>query len=99
LITDADEVFVSAVSIWEIAIKSRLGRLHADPGEMVEAIGESGFQELGVSARHAAAVGELPRHHNDPFDHLLIAQAVTEPMRLLSADSVLAGYSELVVIA
>jgi PIN domain nuclease of toxin-antitoxin system len=93
----ADAVFVSAASIWEIAIKTRLGKLMAEPTALVAAIAESGMMELPVRAFHAAKVAELPAHHTDPFDRLLVAQAVTEPMHLLTADALLAQYSELVV--
>ena len=98
VIEGADEVFVSAASIWEIAIKVRLGRLQADPVSMVGAIEESGFKELPVRAAHAAHVASLPLHHTDRFDRLLVAQAVTEPLRLLTADDALAIYSELIVV-
>jgi len=94
---DADEVVVSAVSIWEIAIKTRLGKLEGDPAEFVAAIGASGFEELKISVKHAAKVHELPLYHRGPFDRLLIAQGLVEPMRFLTADSVLAQYSELVI--
>ncbi len=97
-IESADAVHVSAASIWEAAIKARLGKLDADPLELVDAIGRSGFVELPVRASHAAAVARLPAHHADPFDRLLVAQAVTEPLRLLTADAALARYSELVVL-
>jgi PIN domain nuclease of toxin-antitoxin system len=97
VIEGADEVLVSAASIWEIAIKVRLGRLQADPVAMAGAIEESGFKELPVRAAHAAHVANLPLHHSDPFDRLLVAQAVTEPLRLLTADDALAIYSELVM--
>jgi len=91
-LSSADRVYVSAVSIWEIAIKSRLGKIEGDVGSFVEAIEVSGFQELPVTARHAAAVAELPLHHADPFDRLLLAQAFAEPLRLVTADAVLARY-------
>ena len=94
----AGEVFVSAASIWEIAIKVNIGKLEGDPDEFVEAIEESGFRELMISAKHAAKVHELPLYHRDPFDRLLIAQALTEPMRFLTADSMLEQYSELVMM-
>jgi PIN domain nuclease of toxin-antitoxin system len=97
-IESADEVFVSAASIWEIAIKARLGKIEADVDELVAAIAESGFIELPVRAAHAASVSRLALHHNDPFDRLLVAQAVAEPLKLLTADAVLAQYSELVVL-
>ena len=96
LIEQADEVFVSAVSIWEIAIKVRLGKLNADPARLVDAIADSGFMELPVTARHGAVVAGLPLHHNDPFDRLLVAQAISEPMYLLTADALLPPYSDLV---
>lgn len=98
VIRGADEVFVSAASIWEIAIKIRLGRLEADAVALAAAIEESGFKELPVHATHAAHVASLPPHHNDPFDRLLVAQAMMEPLRLLTADGALAAYSELVVL-
>lgn len=94
----ADQVYVSAASIWEITIKARLGKIEADPYELADAIEASGFIELAVRASHAAGVGRLPLHHNDPFDRLLVAQAVAEPLRLLTADVVLVQYSELVVL-
>lgn len=97
IMLDANEIFVSAASIWEIAIKARLGRLEGDPKVFVAAIEESGFRELAISARHAAMVYELPLHHRDPFDRLLIAQALSEPLRLLTSDSVLCKYSDMVM--
>ncbi len=97
IMLNAEEVYVSAASIWEIAIKARLGRLDGDPKEFVSAIEQSGFVELAISARHAVQVHELPLHHRDPFDRLLIAQAISEPLRLLTADKMLYKYSELVM--
>jgi PIN domain nuclease of toxin-antitoxin system len=97
IIFDATDVFASAASIWEIAIKARLGRLEGDPKEFVAAIEQSGFQELPISARHAAVVHDLPLYHRDPFDRLLIAQAHSEPLRLLTADKTLSRYSDLVI--
>ena len=99
VIEAADEVYVSAASVWEVAIKAALGRIEADPSELAAAIAPSGFIELAVSAQHAAGVGSLPPHHNDPFDRLLVAQALAEPLRLLTADAMLAKYSELVMLA
>jgi PIN domain nuclease of toxin-antitoxin system len=97
LIESADEVYVSAASIWEITIKSRLGKLDADTTELVAAIATSGFVELPVRSVHAAATHRLPLHHNDPFDRLLVAQAMSEPLRLLSADAILGRYTDLVI--
>ncbi len=94
----ADAVFVSAASIWEIAIKARLGKIDADTDALVAAIDESGFVELPVLATHAAAVARLPLLHADPFDRLLVAQAIAEPLRLLTADAALEPYTELVTL-
>ena len=92
----ADEVYVSAVSICEVAIKAGLGKIQGDVRQLAEAIGGSGFVELPVTALHAATVAELPPHHQDPFDRLLVAQALTEPLILLTADAALLEYSDLV---
>lgn len=97
LIDEAEAIFVSSASIWEIAIKVRLGKIKADPVELIEHIEESGFQELPVLSRHAIIVAALPMHHTDPFDRLLIAQAISEPLHLVTADTKLQSYSELVV--
>ncbi len=98
MIESADEVFVSAASLWEIAIKASIGKIKADPQALVAAIDGSGFVELPVFASHAAAVASLPMHHNDPFDRLLLAQAMAEPLKFLTADALLAQYSDLVVL-
>ena len=98
LIESADEVYVSAASIWEVAIKANLGKIKADPLELAAAIEASGFLELPIRAVHAAGVKDLPAHHNDPFDRLLIAQAISEPLKLLTADALLSRYSELVMV-
>jgi PIN domain nuclease of toxin-antitoxin system len=98
MIQEADAVFVSAASLWEIAIKTRLGKLEADPDALVAAIDESGFVELPVRAVHAAGVAKLPAIHKDPFDRLLIAQSIAEPLRFLTADTVLKGYGDLVAV-
>ena len=94
----ADEVYVSAASVWEVAIKARLGKIDADPHELATAIPESGFLELPVRAAHAAQVATLDPHHNDPFDRLLIAQALVEPLKLVTVDAVLAKYSDVVLL-
>ena len=97
-ITDADQVFVSAASIWEAAIKTTIGRLSVQLDELVAGIAASGFSELPVTARHAAHVAALTEHHRDPFDRLLIAQAIDEPLRLMTADASLRRYSDLVFV-
>jgi PIN domain nuclease of toxin-antitoxin system len=95
-IASADEIFVSAASIWEATIKAGLGKVKADLPRLVEGIEASGFSELPVTAAHAAAVAQLQPLHRDPFDRLLVAQAMFEPLRLLTADPVLVQYSDLI---
>lgn len=96
LIQSADEVYVSSASIWEAAIKISIGKLEADVSALAQQISLNGFIELPVSAKHAVQIAQLPNHHRDPFDRMLVAQAMTEPLRLLSADTQVAQYSELV---
>jgi PIN domain nuclease of toxin-antitoxin system len=97
LIAGAEAIYVSSASIWEIAIKVRLGKMNADPEEMLAYIGESGFEELPIFSRHAVLVAQLPLYHSDPFDRLLIAQAISEPLRLVTSDAQLQQYSELII--
>ncbi len=94
---DAEVRFISSASIWEVAIKSRLGKIQADPLRIYERIEEAGFEELPIYARHTVRVASLPHHHTDPFDRLLIAQAIVEPLHLLTVDAYLGRYSELIV--
>lgn len=97
-IAQADEVYVSSASIWELAIKIKLKKLHADIHQLVEAIAASDFIELPITARHASAVATLSDIHRDPFDRILVAQAICEPLILLTADECLRDYSDLVEI-
>jgi PIN domain nuclease of toxin-antitoxin system len=97
-ITHAMDVYVSSASIWEATIKIKLKKLNADIDQMVESIVESGFLELPITAQHAAAISRLPDIHRDPFDRLLIAQAMVEPLTFLTADAELKNYSKLVEI-
>lgn len=94
----ADEIFVSVVSLWEVAIKVRLGKMNADPHELFEQIRANSFRELPVLSKHALFVADLPMRHNDPFDRLLAAQAISESLHLLTADPQLKPYSRLVVL-
>jgi len=84
-------IHVSAASIWEISIKVRLARLDF-AGDPVEEITANGFFELPITAQHAHVAGRLPRHHDDPFDRLLIAQAQLESLVLISHDAVFNSY-------
>ncbi|MFL5494380.1 MAG: type II toxin-antitoxin system VapC family toxin [Gemmatimonadales bacterium] len=90
-IRDAEEVFVSAATAWEIAIKVALGRLR--PSRSVqEAAADSGFMELPVTFRHASRVGTLAPHHRDPFDRLLVAQADVEGLTVVTRDPAFEPY-------
>ena len=92
-------VWVSVASVWEIAIKHALGRGDM-PVSSQEAIGyfhESGYRFLAIEAEHAAAVEALPAHHQDPFDRLLVAQALVEPMRLMTHDPLVSLYSDTII--
>ena len=101
LIADADNlVHVSAASIWEIAIKRALRRASAPPFSAHVAVAsfrEAGFVLLDVTSEHAIAVETLPRLHADPFDRLLVAQALTEPLRLVTRDPKVAAYSDTII--
>lgn len=97
-ILNASDVFVSSASIWEAAIKAKLKKLDADMDQIVDAISESGFVELSITARHAATVCRLSDIHRDPFDRILIAQAISEPLTFITADTALKNYSDLVEV-
>ena len=96
-ISEAEAVFVSSASLWEISIKARLGKIDADPQQLFDQMIVYGFHELPVWSKHAMLMAKLPMHHADPFDRLLIAQAISEPLHLLTVDAQLQPYSELVI--
>ena len=90
-ILEADEVYVSAVSAWEVAIKSALGKIRATRSiEMVTQ--DNGFIELPILMRHAEEVRALPDVHRDPFDRLLVGQALVEGLTVVTRDQALKGY-------
>jgi PIN domain nuclease of toxin-antitoxin system len=91
LTDDANRVLLSAAVVWEVAIKRASGRL-AVPEEYVSLLLGAGVQALPVSLAHAAAVEQLPPHHRDPFDRMLVAQAATEGAALVSRDEALRPY-------
>jgi PIN domain nuclease of toxin-antitoxin system len=93
---EAAEVYVSAASIWEISIKVGLGKLEADPAEVLAGVESAGFSLLPILGEHAAKVVKLPALHKDPFDRMLVAQALVEPLILVTNDEVLGGYGEFV---
>jgi PIN domain nuclease of toxin-antitoxin system len=93
------DVLFSAASVWEMSIKAALQRadFQVSPIAIVDAARATGFIELPVHSAAALRVAALPHHHRDPFDRLLVAQAMTEPAVLYTADAQLAAYSDLVV--
>lgn len=85
------DIFLSPVSLWEITIKQAAGKL-AGPSNLVERVRDMGFRPLPVTHAHAIAAGRLPPHHRDPFDRMLVAQAVAEGLTLVSRDASIALY-------
>lgn len=94
-------VWVSAAALWEITTKHSLGRgdMPVSGADALRYFQASGYRFLPVEPEHAVALAELPPLHQDPFDRLLIAQALVEPMRLLTHDPVVARYSDTVIAA
>lgn len=92
-------VWISAASIWEIAIKRALGRgdMPVSSQDAVRYFKESGYRFLAIGIEHTIAVETLPAHHQDPFDRILVAQALIEPMRLVTRDALVALYSDTVI--
>ena len=92
-------VWISTASIWEIAIKHSLGRgdMPISAQDALHYFSESGYRMLSIEAEHAVAVEELPAHHNDPFDRILVAQALIEPMRLMTHDAMVSLYSDSII--
>ena len=91
-ISDSENlVFVSAATAWEITIKKALGKLDA-PANLEEELARHRFQPLPITISHALAVGQLPPHHNDPFDRILVAQAKVEGLTLVTRDEKLKMY-------
>ncbi len=84
-------VFVSAASAWEVAIKQALGKLDA-PSDLEQQIEVNRFEPLSVTISHAYSAGTLPRHHDDPFDRMLVAQAITERLTIVTRDPRLSPY-------
>ena len=84
-ISDADVVFVSVASAWEVAIKMSLGKLRLE-GRFGDGVDQSGFRPLPITFEHAEHVSSLPPHHRDPFDRLLIAQALSEGLTVVTGD-------------
>jgi PIN domain nuclease of toxin-antitoxin system len=95
----ANEPILSIVSLWEIAVKIRAGKLKASIPAIVATAEKQGFSRLGIEDAHLHALLGLPMHHRDPFDHLLIAQAIAEDVPLLTVDRAAERYAVKVVAA
>ncbi|MFQ5652985.1 MAG: type II toxin-antitoxin system VapC family toxin [bacterium] len=94
IILSADAVYVSAANIWEIIIKQSTGKLkiQTDPQDLVQTMTDSGFEMLSIKPEHALKLVDLQDIHRDPFDRILIAQSLVEPLHLVTCDSVVAQY-------
>jgi len=92
-------VWISAATVWEIAIKHSLGRgdMPVSSQDALRYFRDSGYGFLPVEPEHATAVEDLPAHHADPFDRILVAQALVEPMRLITHDAIVARYSNTII--
>ncbi len=86
------EIVVSAATIWEAAIKRALGKLRFETAVLLDSLDRGGIRVLPITAEHALAAGDLPRHHDDPFDRMLVAQAIAEALRSITSDRWLASY-------
>jgi len=99
IIADGNNLaLVSAAVIWEIRIKQALGKLEI-PSNFRKVLDRQPFEMLAISAEHAHAVGDLPAHHRDPFDRMLIAQATVERLTLVTRDTIIRDYKIPVIIA
>ena len=99
ILSPKTNVWISAASVWEIAIKHALGRgdMPVSGEDAARYFRESGYRFLAVEPEHAVAVEGLAAHHQDPFDRILVAQALSEPMRLMTHDPLVARYSDTII--
>jgi len=96
--SNAMDIYYSPVSLWELVIKIRNGKLDLNLYDLYDYSQKYGFKELPLTSDCLKAYLELSNIHKDPFDHILLAQALTYPMRLITGDSLLADYSSLVMV-
>lgn len=99
ILSPRTNIWISAASVWEISIKHALGRgdMPVSGHDAMRYFRESGYRFLPIEPEHAVAVESLPAHHQDPFDRILVAQALSEPMRLMTHDPLVALYSDTVI--
>lgn len=103
LIGDSEnEIFVSVAAVWEIAIKHAMGRapnpIPMSGKEALDAFRDAGYQIIDVAPAHVVALEGLPPLHRDPFDRILVAQALSTPLRLLTRDQTVAAYSDTIIV-
>lgn len=98
IVDGGNAAFVSAATVWEVEIKRAKGALTA-PDDLLEQVETAGFELLPISAEHARDAGRLPRHHDDPFDRMLIAQAAAEGATLVTSDGTIAAYGRAIMHA
>lgn len=96
ILSEDVEVFISVASSWKLAIQSEMGKIDISIPAFRQAIIDSGFIELPVNGLHTESLLSLPPCHNDPFDRMLVAQAISEPMRLITTNATLTQYGELI---
>lgn len=99
LVYSADEVYASTVNIWEIVVKRSIGKLELafDIQDLVEVAVDSGFEMLDIQPDHALKLMDLEDYHRDPFDRMLIAQSLVEPLRLVTCDAIVAKYNATII--
>ncbi|MGA8902997.1 type II toxin-antitoxin system VapC family toxin [Bradyrhizobium sp.] len=97
-IESAEAVFVSSISLWEMVMKAELRKLDVEFDHLLPRTEAAGIHEVAVTWRHTMAVRTLADHHRDPFDRMVIAEAISEPLRLITADVRLRAYSDLVML-
>lgn len=96
MIANCDAAYISTASIWEAGIKWQAGKLPVSPEALADGISQCKFLELPVTLSHALMASKLPFHHRDPFDRMLVAQSLAEPLHLVTSDKTLGSYSSLI---
>lgn len=98
-ITNPDnDIYISDVSLWEIQIKIMNRKLNLDLDILIQQMSENNFQQLRIHKNHILSLSKLPRHHQDPFDRMLISQAISEPLHLITHDKNVSLYSESIIL-
>jgi len=98
IIEEAETVYISSATLWEIAVKIGIGKFEGNLNDLTRNIKASGFEELSVKVAHTLELPGLALHHKDPFDRMLIAQAISEPLQLITHDAILVKYTPLVIL-